>query len=79
MNSTSNFDLNIGNYSKTELEEILELPMNYDESIIQMKENKLRQNIISDLSIPTSIKTQTLNFISNIKNILTIPSTSIFK
>ena len=42
MNSTSNFDLNIGNYSKTELEEILELPMNYDESIIQMKENKLK-------------------------------------
>ncbi len=71
MNSASNFDLNIGNYSKRELEEILELPMNYDESIIQMKETKLRQNIISDLSIPASIKTKTLNFISNVKNVLT--------
>jgi hypothetical protein len=72
MNSISNFDLNIGNYSKSELEEILELPINYDESTIQMKENKLRNNIISDVSIPASIKTQTLNFISNIKNVLTI-------
>ena len=72
MNSMSKFDLNIGNYSKRELEEILELPMNYDEFIIQTKETKLRQNIISDLSIPDPIKTQTLNFISNIKNVLTI-------
>lgn len=72
MNTISNFDLNIGNYSKSELEEILELPMNYDEFTIQMKETKLRQNIMSDLSIPAPIKTQTLNFISNIKNILSI-------
>jgi hypothetical protein len=72
MNSLTNFDLNIGNYSKSELEEIFELPMNYDEFIIQRKETKLRQNIMSDLSIPDPIKTQTLNFISNIKNVLTI-------
>ena len=50
MNSYSNFDLNIGNYSKKELEEILELPTNYDTSVIEMKEAKLRQNIMSDLS-----------------------------
>ena len=68
MNSTTNFDLNIGNYNKTELEEILELPPNYDENIIQMKETKLRQNIMSDLSVPASIKTKTLGFITNIKN-----------
>ena len=72
MSSISNFDLNIGNYSKSELEEILELPTNYDESTIQMKETKLRQNIMNDVSIPASIKTQTLNFISNIKNALTV-------
>jgi hypothetical protein len=65
-----NFDLNIGNYSKEELEEILELPTNYDENIIQMKETKLRQNIISDLSISSNIKAKTLGFIANIKNIL---------
>lgn len=70
MNSYSNFDLNIGNYSKEELEEILELPTDYDDSVIQMKEAKLRQNIMSDLSIPSTIKTKTLGFITNIKNIL---------
>ena len=72
MNSTTNFDLNIGNYSKSELEEILELPTNYDENIIQLKETKLRQNIMSDLSVPASIKTKTLGFITNIKNALII-------
>ena len=68
MNSYSNFDLNIGNYSKAELEEIFELPTNYDENVIQMKEAKLRQNIMSDLSIPSTVKTKTLGFITNIKN-----------
>ena len=72
MNSTTNCDLNIGNYSKSELEEILELPTNYDENIIQLKETKLRQNIMSDLSVPASIKTKTLGFITNIKNALII-------
>ena len=72
MNSPTNFDLNIGNYSKSELEEILELPTNYDENVIQMKETKLRQNIMSDLSVPASIKTKTLGFITNIKNALII-------
>ncbi len=72
MNSTTNFDLNIGNYSKSELEEILELPSNYDENIIQLKETKLRQNIMSDISIPSTIKTKTLTFVTNIKNALTI-------
>lgn len=72
MSSYSNFDLNIGNYSKTELEEILELPTNYDETVIQTKEAKLRQNIMSDLSIPPTIKTKTLGFITNVKNILVL-------
>jgi hypothetical protein len=70
MNSYSNFDLNIGNYSKVELEEILELPTNYDASVIEMKEAKLRQNIMSDLSIPSTVKTKTLGFIENVKNVL---------
>jgi hypothetical protein len=67
-----NFDLNIGNYSKEELEEILELPTNYDENIIQMKETKLRENIMNDISISSNIKAKTLGFISNIKNILVL-------
>jgi hypothetical protein len=67
-----NFDLNIRNYSKEELEEILELPTNYDENVIQMKETKLRHNIMGDLSIPSTIKAKTLGFITNVKNILVL-------
>jgi hypothetical protein len=67
----SNFDLNINNYNKNELEELLELPMNYDESIVEMKETKLRQNIMNDNSISTLIKSNTISFIANVKNILT--------
>ena len=40
----SNFDLNIKNYSKRELEELLELPVNYDENIIEMKTTKLAKD-----------------------------------
>jgi len=68
----ANFDLNIGNYSKNELEEILGLPINYDESVVEMQETKMRQNIINDNSIPATIKTKTLNFITNIKNKLVV-------
>jgi hypothetical protein len=63
----SKFDLNIKNYNKRELEEILELPINYDENIIKMRETKLRQNIIGDANISTEIKTKTMQFISNVK------------
>jgi hypothetical protein len=68
----NNFDLNMKNYSKSELEEIFELPMNYDESTIHKKETTLRQNIMSDQGISHSNKTKILEFISNIKNILVI-------
>jgi hypothetical protein len=42
---------------------IFELPSNYDESIIEMQETKLRQNIISDRSIIALTKNKTLDFI----------------
>jgi hypothetical protein len=66
----SNFDLNINNYTKKELEEIFELPENYDESIVEMRETKLRQNIINDKDIVLSTKTNTLFFLNQIKQIL---------
>ena len=64
----SNFDLNIENYSKNELEEIFGLPVNYDKSVIEIQETKMRQNILNDNSIPSEIKTKTLIFITNIRN-----------
>ena len=66
----SNFDLNIKNYTIKELEELFELPANYDESIIEIQETKLRQNIISDRSIISSTKNNTLDFINKVKKTL---------
>lgn len=67
----SNFDLNINNYNINELEELLELPKNYDLSLIEKQENKLRQNIINDKNIFPIIKTNTLSFIIEVKKKLT--------
>ena len=73
MNSNSaKFDLNISNYTKPELEQLFELPSNYDESVVEMQETKLRQNIMNDKSIVPSIKNQTLNFISEVKKTLIV-------
>jgi hypothetical protein len=66
----SNFDLNINNYTKKELEDIFELPSNYDESIVEMQETKLRQNIIGDKDVLSITKTNTLHFLNQIKKIL---------
>lgn len=63
----SNFDLNINNYSHQELEELFELPKSYDLTLIETKENKLRQNIIGDNKISSLTKNNTLNFISEVK------------
>jgi hypothetical protein len=65
------FDLNLKNYTIKELEDIFELPNNYDISIIETQETKLRQNIISDRSIIALTKTNTLNFIHEAKKTLT--------
>ena len=67
----ANFDLNIKNYTIKELEDLCELPSNYDESIIEIQETKLRQNIISDRSIVSLTKNNTLDFINKVKKTLT--------
>jgi len=67
----SNFDLNISNYTLKELEEIFELNNNYDITTVEQKEAKLRQNIMNDKNIVASTKTNTLTFISSVKDALT--------
>ena len=66
----ANFDLNINNYTIKEIEDIFELPLNYDVSIVEIQETKLRQNILGDKSIVSSTKTNTLNFLGQIKKTL---------
>ena len=45
------FDLNIDNYTKQELASLFELPPNYDDSILEIKESKLRENIMKNTEI----------------------------
>jgi hypothetical protein len=65
-----NFDLNLDNYKKEELEEIFDLPLNYDNSIIDINETKLRQSIMNDLSVSADIKKKTLAFLNEAKYVL---------
>lgn len=73
MNSNNaKFDLNVSNYTKSELEQLFELPSNYDESVVEMQETKLRQNIMNDKNIASAVKNQTLNFISDVRKNLVV-------
>ena len=65
-----NFDLNLENYKPIELEEIFNLPSNYDENMIHKKEDVLRQKIRSDRTVLDSIKNQTLDFLTKAKKLL---------
>ena len=65
-----NFDLNIENYKQRELEEIFQLPKNYDSKLLEIQEAKLRQNILIDGTISASIKTNMLTFITNAKEMI---------
>ena len=66
----NNFDLNINNYRKEELEDIFELPVNYDSLTLEMRENKLRENIYSDQAIHENIRIKTIAFLKEAKEIL---------
>ena len=65
-----NFDLNIQNYTRKELIEMFELPENFDKNIVEIKEAKLRDNIIQNKQIKKDVIVQTLNFLTRAKNII---------
>ena len=64
------FDLNINNYTKQELSSLFDLPPNYDNSILEIKEFKLRENIMKNTEINKDTKIKTINFLVQAKNIL---------
>jgi hypothetical protein len=64
----SDFNFNITIYTIKELEEVFELPNNYDETSIVGQEVKLRQNIMNNKEIGGNLKIQMLDFIHKIKN-----------
>jgi hypothetical protein len=65
--STLSFDLKVQNYSIRELEEILELPSNYEPSIVELKETKLRQNMLADPTTDTATKMRMVQFLTDAK------------
>jgi hypothetical protein len=65
-----NFDLNIKNYKKDELKEMFGLPPNYDETIVDFKESKLRESILSNKEIKEDVRAKTIFFLTEAKKIL---------
>ena len=63
------FDLNIDNYTRKELIEMFELPPNFDRNIVEIKEAKLRDSILNS-QITKGTKVQTINFLTEAKNII---------
>lgn len=67
----NNFDLNIANYKKDELEEIFALPPGkYDTVMIETKCAQLRDNVVSDKSVDESIRKKTVIFLEEAKKML---------
>ena len=65
-----NFDLNINNYKKNELQEMFDLPQNYDKLLVDNKETKLRESILGNKEITPEIRNKTIYFLSEAKKIL---------
>jgi hypothetical protein len=65
-----NFDLDINNYTKKELYEMFELPFNCDITSFEMKESKIKENIINSKEINKEIQKKTLEFLKKAKHVL---------
>jgi hypothetical protein len=64
------FDLNIDNYTRDELIQMFELPSNFDRNILEIKEVKLKDSIISNNEINKDTKVKTMNFLTKAKNVI---------
>ena len=64
------FDLNISNYKMAELEDIFELPKNYNKQLVLTKESSARKKIQSDVKINETVKKNTIQFLIKAKDIL---------
>ena len=65
-----NFDLNIDNYTREELIQMFELPLNFDRNIVEMKEAQLKDSISNNKEIQKETQTKTINFLIKAKNII---------
>jgi hypothetical protein len=65
-----NFDLNINNYTQSELVEILKLPLEYNESTVHLKYTQLKESIINNKEINKETQKKIIYFIENARNII---------
>jgi hypothetical protein len=60
-----NFD--IRNYTINDLKDIFELPNNFDSNVIEIKETKLREKLLSNPKLTPKLKQDTIQFITTAK------------
>ena len=65
-----NFDLNLNNYKKSELEEIFNLPVDYDENVLHRKAELLRMKVSEDKKVNDDVRKRTLEFLLHAINFL---------
>jgi hypothetical protein len=63
-------DFNLSNYQKNELQEMFQLPSDYNQELVDIQEKKLRDNIVNNPSIDENIKNKTLFFLQEAKHLL---------
>ena len=63
-------DFNLKNYQKNELQEMFQLPTDYNQELVDIQEKKLRENIVNNPSIDENIKSKTLVFLKEAKQML---------
>lgn len=62
-----NFDLTLANYKKAELEDMFNLPPNYDENVLQLKADVLNKKILDDRKLDIEVRKRTLEFLLQAK------------
>jgi hypothetical protein len=70
-------DFNINNYTKQDLQEMFELSCDYGLTLVDIQENKLRENILNDKLITQDIKNKTVIFLNEAKDLLSKDLTKI--
>lgn len=65
-----NFDLNIENYTKEELKNMFDLPETYDSSIVEMKQEALKEVVFSKPNVSNEMKEKIIDFLKKAKDII---------
>lgn len=60
-------NFNIRNYTITDLQDIFELPNQYDSNVIEIKETKLREKLLSNPKLTPKLKQDTVQFLNSAK------------